>query len=65
MTEERFPSTEYFRTVRTRPDRTIIDGDWIRQVIDPPVRVAVQADGGVRLWAAIAEAAARPSQGFA
>jgi len=59
MTEERFPSTEYFRTVRTRPDRAIIDNDWIRGVIDQPVRTAVQADGRVRLWAAIAEAGGR------
>jgi len=42
-----------------RPDRAIIDDDWIRRVIDQPVRTAVQADGRVRLWAAIAEAGGR------
>jgi hypothetical protein len=59
MTERPFPSTEYFRTVRTRPDRAIIRDEWIRQVIDQPVRAAVQADGRVRLWAEIAEAGGR------
>ena len=59
MTEGPFPSTEYFRTVRTRPDRATIRDEWIRQVIDQPVRAAVQADGRVRLWAEIAEAGGR------
>ena len=47
------------RTERTRPDRAIIDNDWIRRVIDQPVRTAVQADGRVRRGAAIAEAGGR------
>jgi len=59
MTEEPFPSTEYFRTVRMRPDRAIIRDEWIRRVIDQSDRAAVQADGRVRLWAEIAEAGGR------
>jgi hypothetical protein len=59
MTEAQFLSTEYFRAVRTRPDRAIIRDEWIRWVIDQPVRVAVQADGRLRLWAEIAEAGGR------
>jgi hypothetical protein len=59
MTEEPFPSTEYFQTVRTRPDRAIIRDEWILRVIDQPDRAAVQADGRVRLWAEIAEAGGR------
>jgi hypothetical protein len=59
MTEAQFLSTEYFRAVRTRPDRTIIRDEWIRWVIDQPVRVAVQADGRLRLGAEIAEAGGR------
>jgi hypothetical protein len=59
MTEAQFLSTEYFRAVRTRPDRAIIRDEWIRWVIDQPVRVAVQADGRLRLRAEIAEAGGR------
>jgi hypothetical protein len=59
MTEEPFPATEYFLTVRTRPDRAIIRDEWILQAIDQPIRVTVQADGRWRLWAEIAEAGGR------
>ena len=51
--------TEYFRAVRTRPDRAIIRNDWIRQAIERPVREAVQADGRIRRWALISEAGGR------
>jgi hypothetical protein len=59
MPADLFQSTEYFRTVRARPDRATIRDDWIRRVIDQPVRAAVQADGRIRLWAEIAEAGGR------
>ena len=59
MTEKSFLSTEYFRAVRARPDRAIIRDEWIRRTIDQPVRVTVQADGRVRLWAEITEAGGR------
>ena len=59
MPEDPFPSTEYFRAVRARPDRAIIRDEWIRRTIDQPVRVTVQVDGRVRLWAEIAEAGGR------
>jgi hypothetical protein len=32
MPTEPFPTTEYFRTVRSRPDRAIILDEWIRHV---------------------------------
>ena len=59
MTVEPFPATDYFLTVRARPDRAIIRDEWIRLVIDHPIRVTVQADGRLRLWAEIAEADGR------
>jgi hypothetical protein len=59
MTEEPFPSTEYFRAVRLRPDRAMIRDEWIRRAIDRPARVSVQADGRIRRWAEIAEAGGR------
>jgi hypothetical protein len=59
MSEAPFLMTEYFRAVRTRPDRAIIRNDWIRQAIERPVREAVQADGRIRRWALISEAGGR------
>ena len=59
MTAEPIPATEYFLTVRARPDRASIRDEWIRLVIDHPIRVTVQADGRLRLWAEIAEADGR------
>ena len=59
MSEAPSLMTEYFRAVRTRPDRAIIRNDWIRQAIERPVREAVQADGRIRRWAFISEAGGR------
>jgi len=53
MPEAPFLTTEYFRAVRTRPDRAIIRDEWIREAIERPVREAIQADGRVRRWALI------------
>ena len=47
--------TNYFETVRRRPDRSFIELEWIRQVIEHPSHEVVQADGRIRLWAPIAE----------
>ena len=47
--------TEYFQTMRQRPDRAFIELEWIQRVIDHPVREFVQADGRIRRWAPIAE----------
>ena len=41
MSEAPILMTEYFRSVRTRPDRAIIQDDWIRRAIERPVREAV------------------------
>jgi hypothetical protein len=56
MSEVSIQMTEYFRAVRTRPDRAIIRDDWIRQAIERPVREAVQVDGPVRRWTIVSEA---------
>jgi hypothetical protein len=47
--------TSYFESIRTRPDRAIIDEKWIRQAIDAPLAEAVQEDGRIRRWAQISE----------
>ncbi len=47
--------TEYFRALRSRPDRAIIRDEWIQRVIDQPMQELIQADGRIRRWAAIDE----------
>ena len=59
MPEASFSTTEYFRAVRTRPDRAIIRDEWIRLAIERPVREVIQRDGRVRRWALIPEAGGR------
>jgi hypothetical protein len=59
MESERFPTTEYFRAVRVRPDRAIIQDDWIRRAIREPISEAVQADGRIRRWCIVSEAGGR------
>ena len=38
-----------------RPDRALIQLEWIQRVIANPVREQVQADGRIRMWAPIKE----------
>ena len=51
----RMKFTDYFHQTRQRPDRRSIDLEWIRRVVDYPVKEVVQADGRIRRWGAIAE----------
>lgn len=48
-------TTHYFEAMRVRPDRAIIQVEWIQRVIDHPVKELVQKDGRIRRWAPIAE----------
>lgn len=45
--------------MRQRPDRALIELTWIQYVIDHPCREAIQGDGRIRRWAAIADAGNR------
>ncbi len=47
--------TKYFQAIRSRPDRAIIQDEWIQRVIEFPEREYVQADGRIRRWARIDE----------
>jgi len=47
--------TQYFEAMRQRPDRALIQLEWIQRVLDNPVKEQVQADGRIRLWAPIKE----------
>ena len=48
-------TTNYFQSLRSRPDRAIIKDEWIQYVIDNPEHEFIQADGRVRRWAKIDE----------
>lgn len=47
--------TKYFQAIRSRPDRAVIQDEWIPRVIEFLEREYVQADGRVRRWAKIEE----------
>lgn len=38
-------TTHYFEAMRVRPDRAIIQDEWIQRVIDHPVEETIQKDG--------------------
>jgi len=52
-------ATAYFEAIRRRPDRAVIQDDWIERTAQHPLREVVQADGRIRRWAAISEAEGR------
>lgn len=47
--------TQYFQAMRLRPDRSIIQLEWIQRVIDHPVKEVIQQDGRIRRWAPVPE----------
>lgn len=51
--------TQYFQAMHQRPDRSIIQEEWIQHVIDYPEKEVIQQDGRIRRWAPIAEMAGR------
>ncbi len=51
--------TAYFPATRERADRRAIPMEWIERTVRSPDHRAVQRDGRIRLWKAIAEAEGR------
>jgi len=51
--------TAYFLRNRHRPDRKMIQEEWIRRAAEEPVHEVVQADGRIRRWTRIDEAGGR------
>jgi len=47
--------TQYFREMRSRPDRAIIKMECIQRVVEHPVKEVIQKDGRIRRWAPIEE----------
>jgi hypothetical protein len=48
-------TTEYFKHMRTRPDRAMIKEEWILRTIKSPERAERQPDGRIRKWSWIQE----------
>ena len=48
-------TTKYFDFRRKKPDRNDIQDEWIKRIIDSPLRKEVQSDGRVRIWGKIEE----------
>ncbi len=47
--------TRYFLYVSKRSDRKIIKEEWIKKVIEDPIREEIQSDGRIRRWGKIDE----------
>lgn len=41
-------TTAYFEAIRKRPDRAVIQAEWIERAIEAPVREMVQVDSRIR-----------------
>jgi len=51
--------TQYFIHTRKRPDRKIIDMEWIQRTVESPEAEHVQEDGRIRRWKKIPEASGK------
>lgn len=49
--------TRYFLYTRERPDRSGINMEWIRKVMENPEFEVIQKDGRIKRWGRIPEAA--------
>lgn len=48
-------TTKYFDSLRDRPDRSLIQNEWIESVISHPEMEFTQDDGRIRLWGKVPE----------
>jgi len=51
--------TQYFQAMHLRPDRNIIQFEWIQRVVDHPIKEVIQEDDRIRRWASIEEASGK------
>jgi hypothetical protein len=49
-------TTAYFEAMRARPDRAVIDPEWIDRAVKSPIREVIQQDGRIRRWVSVPEA---------
>lgn len=47
--------TQYFLFIKQRPDRALINDEWILETIKSPVKTEAQSDGRLRKWKFIEE----------
>jgi len=52
-------TTAYFQAMRVRPDRAVIQDEWIDRAIREPIHEHTQADGRIRRWVRVPEAGDR------
>lgn len=52
-------TTRYFDAIRERPDRAAIKDAWIERIMSKPEHECAQADGRIRRWGRVPEAANR------
>jgi len=48
-------TTKYFQSTRYRPDRAIIEDEWILRALLNPYNESIQEDGRIRRWVRIPE----------
>jgi len=48
-------STQYFQYTRKRKDRASIKDEWIKLVIEYPLKIEFQSDGRIKKWGKIQE----------
>jgi hypothetical protein len=48
-------TTAYFDATRQRPDRIIIQDEWIERAIGAPLHEIRQSDGRIRRWIQVTE----------
>ena len=46
-------TTQYFQYTRKRKDRSSIKDEWIKFVIEHPLKTELQSDGRIKKWAKI------------
>ena len=47
--------TDYFASIRNRPDRAIIKDEWILRAVEFPMAESIQEDGRIRRCAKVGE----------
>ena len=47
--------TQYFLSIRQRPDRSIIKEEWLLETIMDPLKTEVQTDKRIRKWGYVEE----------
>lgn len=55
----KYKTTNYFRTIKQRPDRAPIKDEWIEAAMENPLHEEIQTDGRIRRWTRIDEAEGR------